>query len=116
MKPSRVSIVASALGATQPISPSLFYSLVNGRYSSGILPGIIATVSSGASLTYNVEITGDDIDAYGYNPANGNWNIFDNMDGLTASANGTLVAAVMAFRINVTAYTSGSVNLTIVSG
>jgi hypothetical protein len=83
--------------------------------SNGLLPGIIATVSPGASLTYNIEITGDAVEGASYKSASGNWNVFDGMGSLTASANGTLAAAVTAFRINVTAYSSGSVNLAIVA-
>jgi hypothetical protein len=77
--------------------------------------GILATVSAGADLTYNVEVTGDNMGAPGYDPDTGNWNVFDDMGALTASANGTLIGVVMGFRLNVTAWTSGSVTLSIVS-
>jgi hypothetical protein len=69
--------------------------------------GLIATVSNGASLTYNVEITGDQQP----NNTTGSWNIHDTMAGLTASANGNVAFPITGIRLNVTAYSNGSVNL-----
>ena len=80
-----------------------------GYWSSGYLqPGILAILSSGASMTYNIEVTGDDPTVAGWKNSTANWIPFTNMSGLTASATGTLGAMVTAIRANVTAYTSGT--------
>lgn len=115
MQIRRASVTASALGASSPVPLTDVRMSAFAQNPSQLLPSVLATVSAGASLTYNVEVTGDDITAPGYAPANGNWNVFDGMGGLVASANGTLQAVVTAFRINITSYASGSVTLTIVS-
>lgn len=71
--------------------------------------GLLANVSNGATLTYNFEVTGDDVQAPGYNPATGNWVAPTGWSGLTSSAVETLGGYVTAVRLNVTSYTSGSV-------
>lgn len=68
--------------------------------------GLIATVSSGGSLTYTVQVTGDPKPS-----TNGNWNAHDVLTGLTSSANSNIAYPVTAIRLNVTNYVSGSVNL-----
>lgn len=70
--------------------------------------GILCTVSNGASLTYNVEITGDVTPS-----SSGNWNLHDTLFSLSASANGNLEFAVTGIRVNITSYSSGSVNLAV---
>jgi hypothetical protein len=68
--------------------------------------GLVATVSPGASLTYNVEVTAD------VNPsAGGNWNPHDVIRGMTASANGNIAYPITGIRLNVTTWVSGSVTL-----
>ena len=98
----------SAVGATTPVR-------IIGEYDNGyprapriLQPGIIAIASTGATLTYNIEVTGDDLDAAGYSAATGNWAPLNGMSGLTATAVNTLGAAVTAIRARVTAYTSGT--------
>lgn len=100
----------TAVGVTTPVP---VIPLVNFKTSSApwLQPGIIVNVSSGASLTYSVEVTGDDVLQNGYNPATGNWAPFTNMSGQTISAAGTLGAAVTAVRLHVTAYTSGTATI-----
>jgi len=95
----------SATGTTVPIPVLPVWGNV------GMLPGILVTLTSGASLTYSVEVTGDDVLASGYQASAGNWVGFSNMTGLTASNAGTLGAVVTAVRLHVTAYTSGTVTL-----
>lgn len=68
--------------------------------------GLICTVSSGASLTYSVQVTADQVPS-----ASGNWNNHDVLVLQTASANSNIAYPVTAVRVNVTAYSSGSVNL-----
>ena len=102
----------SAVGATWPIrvySPLHSAGFSNPSYGQRAqLPGILVCLSSGANLTYTVEVTGDDLDAAGYSPATGNWVPFTGLVNLTASSASTLGAAVTAIRLNVTAYTSGT--------
>jgi hypothetical protein len=113
-------VTISAVAASSPIAvippyQSVAIPLQAGKYSAGyLMPGVLAYVSSGASLTYNVEVTSDDVTVPGYVSASGLWQPFTNMSGLTASVCATLGAAVRGFRLNVTAHTSGSVTLAIV--
>lgn len=82
------------------------------RYKQGV--GLIVTLSSGANLTVSVQVTGDNIFAPGYTPASGKWNNHDDLNALTASANGNLAYPVTAVRLNVTPWVGGSVTLSIV--
>lgn len=74
--------------------------------SANYVLGLIATVSSGASLTYAVQVTADQTPS-----TNGNWNAHDVLTGLTSSANSNIAYPVTAVRLNVTNYVSGSANL-----
>ena len=71
---------------------------------AGALPPTFLAFVTG-TVTYNVEVTGDDINSPGYNPVTGNWMPFTNRTGLTASAPGTLGAVVKAVRAHITAGT-----------
>jgi len=67
--------------------------------------GMICKVSAGASLTYTVQITGDD-------PNNiVNWIDHDFLRNLTASQYGQVIYPVSAIRLNVTVWASGTVNM-----
>lgn len=68
--------------------------------------GLVATVSSGASLTYSVEVTNDPSPS-----VNGNWNLHDTMQSLTSSANANIDYPVSAWRLSIDSYTSGTVTL-----
>lgn len=108
------TVVVSSQAASLPtrfISPTRNSPNAQNAFSVLVLPGILVTLSAGASLTYNVEVTGDDLDQPGYNPASGTWAVFTGMGGLTASGTGSLGAAVTAVRLNVTSYSSGSATL-----
>lgn len=71
--------------------------------------GLICTVSAGASLTYSIQVTGDPVPT-----ANGNWVDHDVITGLTASKVSNIAWPVSGLRLNVTAYSSGSVTLGVV--
>jgi hypothetical protein len=101
----------SGVGATNPIpflppsSPTSCGAVAGTRI---VQPGILVTLSGGASLTYSIEVTGDDMDAKGYSPATGNWAPVVGMVGLNASIATTLGAAVTAIRLHVTSWVSGT--------
>ncbi len=69
--------------------------------------GLICTVSPGATLQYSVQVTADPKGL----PQPVNWNNHDTLVNLSGSANGNILYPVTAIRLNVTSYTSGSVNL-----
>jgi hypothetical protein len=73
--------------------------------------GLLADVTG--TLTYSVEYTFDDVQAAGYVPASGVWNAVSGMGAQTADTTGSLSFPVTAVRLNVTAWTSGSVTLTV---
>jgi hypothetical protein len=94
-----VSLSAQGASAPVPILPN------RGALTTPITSlGLICTMSSGASLTYSVQVSADPT-----NPTN--WNNHDVLVGQTASANGNIAYPVTFVRLNVTAYVSGSVNL-----
>lgn len=68
--------------------------------------GICCTVSSGASLTYSVQITCDPIPS-----ATGNWNNHDTLVNVLTSQNGNVAFPITGIRLNVISYSSGSVNM-----
>lgn len=71
--------------------------------------GILTILSPGAVLTYNIEVTGDDPFAPGYNPATGNWAPFPGWIAQTAANVGFIGVLMRQIRINVTSYTSGTI-------
>lgn len=94
---------------------------VNSATSSAALPldtyrnpfnvGIGCVISGGATLTYKVQHTFDDIWNSAVTPT---W--FDNasITGKTTSFDGNYAYPVTAVRLTVTAYTSGSVTMTVI--
>lgn len=73
--------------------------------------GLGAVVPSG-TLTYKVQHTFDDV----LNGATPTWFDHETITGKTANDDGNYAFPITAIRLNVTAYTSGSVTLTIVQG
>lgn len=71
--------------------------------------GLICTVSSGANLTYTVQVTGDQVPS-----ASGNWNNHDTLVNLTASANGNVAYPITGIRLSVSNFVSGSINIGVV--
>lgn len=72
-----------------------------------IMPGFLCMLSAGASFTYSLDVTGDDVQLPSYNPANGNWMPFTGFDGLTVQTMGTLGAMVTAIRPRISVYSTG---------
>lgn len=95
--------VLSANGLS-PVVP-VTHDMLRGSF---MLPNILCTLSSGASLTYTVQQTGDKLQAQGYNPAAGNWQPITGLSNQTASANGPLGACVTGISVVVSNYVSGT--------
>lgn len=93
--------ILSALGAGAPAA-------VVAKPLNASMPSILCVLSNGAVLTYQIEVTGDDLTAPNYNPANGNWAPFTDLIGLSASMVATLGAVVTGIRPRITSYTSGA--------
>ena len=81
------------------------------RMAQGAGVGLLLNFSSGASATVSVQLTGD-------NPVSttggGIWNNHDTLVSETGSANGNIQYAVTGVRLNVTAYSSGTITLTVI--
>lgn len=107
------TMTLSATGST-PCIPII--SVVNQGSASApyLQPMVLVNLSAGASLTYSVQVTGDDVLATGWSAVTANWVGFTNMTTLSASSVGTLGAAATCIRLNVSAYTSGSAILEVV--
>lgn len=76
--------------------------------------GIAVALSAGATLTYTVQHTFDNVFAPGFNPANATWYPHATLASKTASSDGNYAYPVTGIRLNVTAYTNGSATMTIV--
>jgi hypothetical protein len=104
MRPVRVTV--GALGVSNPI--------ILDHYQRPFSVGIGAALSAGASLTFSIEHTFDDVFAANFNPSTAVWYSDTSLSSKTASTTGNYAYPVMAIRINVTAYTSGSVTMTVI--
>lgn len=109
----------SAVGATLPfpLGPSF-----QTNYTGPLLPGLVAALSSGAVLTYSLEVTGDVITndyLVSYAAASGNFGnwapLSSTSTGLTASTSATIQGKFTGVRLRISAYTSGSANLALIS-
>ena len=69
--------------------------------------GLVCSVSNGASLTYSVQVTCDPLPL----SASSNWVNHDIIVNQTASVYGNIVYPITGLRLNVTTYSSGSVNI-----
>ena len=103
-------LTLSAMGNSAPIVPFNSGGIVVGQLVGQPITslGLICTVSAGASLTYSVQISGDNPNVLV------NWLNHDTLVNLTAGQYGAIIYPVSDVRLQVTAYTSGSVNLGIV--
>ena len=104
MRPVRVTV--GALGVSNPI--------ILDHYQRPFSVGIGAALSAGASLTFSIEHTFDDVFAASFNPAAAVWYSDASLASKSASTTGNYAYPVMAIRINVTSWTSGSVTMTVI--
>ena len=73
--------------------------------------GIGVTLSAGAALTYTVEYTYDDVFDPNFNPTTANWFSIAALTNQTANKDANFVTPVMAVRLRVSSYTSGTVTI-----
>lgn len=94
----------SAPGASLPVP-------LTGKALSQILPGFLASLSAGASMTYNIEATGNTTETA---QSTWSWTPMTSFTALTASADGTLAALPTHIRANITTYGSGTLTFQVI--
>lgn len=104
MRPVRVTV--GALGVSNPI--------ILDHYQRPFSVGIGAALSAGATLTFSIQHTFDDVFAANFDPATAVWYADTSLANKSASTTGNYAYPVTAIRLNVTAYTSGSVTMTVI--
>lgn len=106
---SQCQVVVNQAGVSNT-SPSGVCNIDPNRMTNGAGASILLTFSSGANATASVQVTGDvPVNVAGA----GNWNNHDTLVNETGSANGNLQYPVTAVRLNVTAYVSGTITMTV---
>lgn len=104
MRPIRVTVGAVAVSATLPLD----------QYISPFNVGLGVSLSAGASLTYTVQHTFDDIWSPTFDPATANWFSHETLVNKTTSFTGSYSFPVTAIRLNVTVWASGTATMTAV--
>lgn len=105
MRTVRTAALSSA--TTSPVIPA---------DTHGFLGATVAVImSAGASMTAKVQYTVDDVSSSTFDPSTATWFDMSGMTALAASAAGGLASPVTGIRLNVTAYTSGTASMTVVS-
>ncbi len=101
MKPVTDTVGSQAAGTTIPLD----WRETDFKVALGVV------LSAGATLTYSVEHTFDDIQDSSVTPT---WFTNDGLSALTVSADGNIAFPVKACRLNVTAFTDGTATLTVI--
>lgn len=83
-------------------------------YQDPFNTSLAVVLSAGASLTYTVQYTFDDITSPTFNPATATWFPHATLVTKTASSDGNFSFPVTATRLNVSVYTSGTATLTVI--
>jgi len=104
MRPIRVTL--SSATSSDPI--------ILDHYRSPFNVGIGVALSAGASLTYTVEYTYDDVFSASFNPATATWVAISALSAKTASLDGSVTSPFMAVRLRVSSYSSGSATMTVI--
>lgn len=104
MRPIQVTVGSAAASNVIPLD----------QYISPFNIGLGVTLSPGASLTYTVQHTFDDIWSSTFNPSTANWFSHATMVNKTTSFDGNYAYPVTAIRLNVTVWASGTATLTAV--
>jgi hypothetical protein len=98
------------LGATGTLLPVILNNLNGSPFNVNC--GV--DLSAGATLTYTVEYTLDDVFSPTFNPATATWYSTTGLTALSADAAGGITVPVTAVRLNVTAWTSGTAVFTVI--
>ena len=104
MRPVRLTVGSQTTSAVIPIS----------NYTSPVNVGVGVKLSAGASLTYTVEHTFDDVQAANFNPATATWYQNSGLTSQTASKDGNYSYPVTGVRLNVGTYASGNATITVI--
>ena len=104
MRPIRVSVGSATVSQVIPLD----------QYISPFNAGVGVALSAGASLTYKVQHTFDDVFAPGFSPATATWFDHATLTAKTASSDGNYAFPVTAVRLNVTPWTSGTATLQVI--
>lgn len=104
MRPVRVTVGGQVASAPIPLD----------HYQGPFNVGIGVSLSSGATLTYSVEHTFDDITDPSFDAATATWYANSSLGSKSASLDGNYAFPVTAVRLNVTAYTDGTATMTVI--
>ena len=103
MRPVRVTVSSQTASAPIPLNPLIGQFVV----------GLGAHVNSG-TLTYQVQYTYDDVYSPTFSAGSATWFTHSTITGKSADFDGVITIPCTAVRLNVTAWTSGSVTLTVI--
>lgn len=104
MRPIRVTVSSQTTSNPIPMD----------HYQGPFNVGLGVAVSAGATLTYSVQHTFDDIWAPGFDASTAVWYTNSGLGAKSTTLDGNYAFPVTAIRLNVTAYTSGSATMTVV--
>ena len=104
MRPIRVTV-----GSATVSTP-----IVLDHYQDPFNVGLGIALSSGATLTYKVQHTFDDVAGNTFDPSTATWYDHTTLTAKTTSSDGNYAFPVTAIRLNVTAYTNGSATMTVI--
>lgn len=104
MRPVRVTVSSQAASAPIPLD-------VN---QDPFNVSIGVALSAGATLTYSVQHTFDDVFAKNFDPSTAVWFTNSGLSAKTTSLDGNYTLPVTAIRLNVSAFTSGSATMTVI--
>jgi len=103
-RPVRVTVASASASAVIPLN----------TYGDPFNVGIGCDVSAGGSLTYTVQHTFDNVQSPTFDPSTATWYSNATIVAQTADKDGNYAYPVTAVRLLVTAYTSGSVTMTVI--
>jgi hypothetical protein len=101
-----ISVIVSSQTSSAPIPLD--------HYQGPFNVGIGVTLSAGASLTYTVEHTFDDVFSPTFDASTATWFANSSLSAKTTSLDGNYAFPVMAIRLRVTTYTSGTATMTVI--
>jgi hypothetical protein len=104
MRPVRLTVSSQAASKVIPLD----------TYQDPFNVSIGVVLSAGASLTYTVQHTFDDVQAANFDPSTATWFSNAGLASKTTSLDGNYTMPVTAVRLNVTTYGSGSATMTVI--